>query len=78
MQAAFLLLLAACGNATNPGADAAFIAIDAPIDVTEPDASPMRVLVINEVWPATPDWFEIVNVSDAPVQSSCSCTATPR
>lgn len=64
-----LVVLAACSNARNPGADAAFIAIDAPADAAEPDAPPTaRVLVINEVCAGdSPDWFEIVNVTDAPV-----------
>lgn len=71
-----LLLLAACSNAADPAVDA-FVGpadagtIDAARDAAVDAASgiPMRILVINEVGAGdTPDWFEIVNATTAPVQ----------
>jgi len=63
-------LLGACSNAAAPGVDALHLpddATDAPVAV---DASPgaARILVLNEVAAGdTPDWFEVVNATLAPV-----------
>ena len=69
MRALVLVVLAACSNASNPAVDAAFVPIDAAPDAA-PDALVMlKIVVINEVAAGdTPDWFEIVNVTNAPVQ----------
>ena len=74
----FLVLLAACSNAADPAVDA-FVgspdastidaAPDAPIDA--PAGVPIRILVLNEVGAGdTPDWFEVVNATTAPVELS--------
>lgn len=65
--------VAACSNAADPATDAYVgppmadaAALDAARDAP---ASATRILVLNEVAPGeTPDWFEIVNATTAPVQ----------
>src|SRR5262245_54275268 len=63
----FFILLCACSNAADPHTDGPLPPVDAP---PEPDApAAQRILVINEVAASeTPDWFEVVNVSGAPIQ----------
>ena len=66
-----LVLLAACSNAANPTVDGSTPPIDGPVTADAAvDAAPMlQILVVNEVAAGeTPDWFEVVNVSSAPVQ----------
>jgi hypothetical protein len=64
-----LLLFAACSNAADPAADAAFHPIDAPADAAPADAaSALRILVVNEVAAGeAPDWFELINVTSSDV-----------
>jgi len=64
-----LLLVAACSNAANPATDA-FVGIpDVAPDGTADAPPALRILVVNELAPGeTPDWFEIVNVTNAAVQ----------
>ena len=75
MRAGYLLvLIAACSNAADPQP-----AVDAPVEppadmappVDNPADAPasLRILVVNEVAAGeTPDWFEVVNATTAPVQ----------
>jgi hypothetical protein len=69
-----IILLAACSNAADPVADAPTTHADGPKPIDAMlDAPPgmLRILVINEVAAGeTPDWFEIVNATTAPVQLS--------
>ncbi len=73
-----LVVLAACSNAADPAVDAHVgppdaSTIDAPPDAPTdaPAGVPIRILVINEVVASgTPDWFEIVNATTAPVELS--------
>lgn len=69
-----LVLLVACSNAADPLADAPVHHPDGPkpIDAAiDAPAGMLRILVINEVAAGeTPDWFEIVNATTAPVQLS--------
>jgi len=67
------VLFAACSNAADPAVDAhvgpsdSLHAIDAAID--SPAGAPVRTLALDEVAASeTPDWFEIVNATLAPVQ----------
>jgi hypothetical protein len=76
MRAA-ILVIAACSNAANPTTPDARVtgAIDAAalVDTTQltVDAAPLRLLVLNEVAASeTPDWFEVVNATTAPIQLS--------
>jgi hypothetical protein len=66
MRVALVLTLAACSNAASTSPDAP----PPPVDAAIPDAAPIAgALVINEVAAGeTPDWFEIKNVGDTPVQ----------
>lgn len=70
--ASTLVTLVACSNASEPKADAAFVAIDAApaVDAAVPDGPlALRILVVNEVAAGeTPDWFEIVNATTESVQ----------
>ncbi len=70
---AISLGLSACANAADPAVDALPKLGDGtlPTDAATIDASEvaLRILVINEVAAGeTPDWFEIVNATSAPVQ----------
>ena len=70
-----LPLLAACSNAANPAVDAppSHGGIDAAPATDAIDAAPvaLRILVVNEVAAGeTPDWFEVVNATTAPVEMS--------
>jgi hypothetical protein len=68
-----LAALAACSNAADPSHDAPLRPVDASlIDAYQPDAPPaLRILVVNEVAAGeTPDWFEVVNATQTPVQLS--------
>lgn len=66
-----VLVLAACSNASETTIDAPVQPIDAPAIDAAPDASAMalKILVVNEIASGeAPDWIEIVNASNAPVQ----------
>jgi hypothetical protein len=68
-----LALFAACSNAADPKTDAPPGNVDAPaVDAPPVDApAPLKILVVNEVAAGeTPDWIEVVNVSNAAVQLS--------
>jgi len=69
-----ILLLAACSNAATPATDAPPTHHDAPGPIDAAIDGPqvaLRILVVNEVAAGeTPDWFEIVNATTAPVQLS--------
>src|SRR5689334_19419666 len=65
-----ILILAACSNAADLVVDAPFKPVDAAADAAHTDApEALRILVVNEIASGdTPDWFEIVNATAAPVQ----------
>ncbi|HEY5920227.1 MAG TPA: hypothetical protein VIV11_01095 [Kofleriaceae bacterium] len=68
-----LLLCTACSNAKDTAIDAAVIPVDTakPIDSSVSIDAPqaLRLLVVNEVAPGeTPDWIEVVNATNAPIQ----------
>jgi len=65
-----LVLLAACSNAADPVGDAPVRPIDASADAPSIDAPvALKILAVNEVAAGeTPDWIEVVNVSNSPVQ----------
>lgn len=68
-RALLVAVLAGCSNASNPAVDAGFVPVDAAPDATPDASASLRILVINEVAAGdTPDWFEIVNVTNGPVQ----------
>ena len=71
------LATAACSNAATPSADAPPVghgdAAGSGDDAGAGDAAPapLRLVVINEIVASgTPDWFEVVNATTAPIQLS--------
>jgi len=69
----FALILAGCSNAASPAVDAFAGIVDAPPETPATADAPAasRILVINEVAAGeTPDWFEVVNATTAPVELS--------
>jgi len=73
---ALLVFAGACSHAADPVVDAHVGPPDASLIDAAPDAAidapagaPLRIIVINEVGAGdTPDWFEIVNATTAPIQ----------
>jgi hypothetical protein len=66
---ALLLLLAACSNASSGNVDAPVQPVDAAGDAMIDGPILARILVVNEVAAGdTPDWIEIVNITNGPVQ----------
>ena len=69
-----LVLLGACSQAASPSVDAHIapddttsVAVDSGIDGTM--GGTVRIVALNEIAPGeTPDWFEIVNATTAPIQ----------
>ena len=77
MRTSLLFLFLLCSNAANPAHDAPARPVDAAI--SEPAdmangvdaATALRIVVVNEVGAGdTPDWFEVVNATTAPIQLS--------